>query len=408
MAKHLSQLELEEFCSRAGELEPMVEAADHLSFCPACRALFLKEFRRVRATLGTKLNFEAAEWLKAEHLGYEDKRRYADGLMDDDDKEMAAEHVALCSSCDVGLKGFVFDRRENDRELSLRYSADEIQTRISRLPSRRVGGLWGPVRAAALVLLACGLTGWFGWMLLRGERSETGTMGSPSPAGPVVLLALKDSGRQIVLDDQGSLRGLEGLGQSELEAVKDALLAEDIPIAPAISELAGKGGTLRGTRIAAFELIGPRNEVVTDPQPVFRWEALPDVTSYQVLVVDSRRRKVLVSPRLPSHITEWRPATGLQRGERYSWSVHARLPGRELISPSPSDAEVRFKIVDAAVIEEMTRLRGPTDSHLVRGVLFARAGLVSEAQTELNLLLTENGDSAKLRKIIERVEAWRK
>jgi len=58
-------------------------------------------------------------------------------------------------------------------------------------------------------------------------------------------------------------------------------------------------------------------------------------------------------------------------------------------------------------LRAVTRLQKLTNSHLARGIVYARAGLVSEAERELSELMKENAGSREVRKLLDRVRSWR-
>jgi hypothetical protein len=197
----------------------------------------------------------------------------------------------------------------------------------------------------------------------------------------------------------------------ELETVKDALLAEDMPLPGVLADLLASEGSLRGEGRAAFRLLSPRREVVLDARPTFRWQAVKDATSYRVYVVHAKvganPGAIVSSPKLSAGASEWRPETSFPRGEVYSWTVSATVQGEEVISPAPADPEMKFRILGDRELHAVTRLQKRTTSHLARGVVYARAGLVSQAERELNELMKENAGSTEVRKLLDRVRAWR-
>jgi hypothetical protein len=218
-------------------------------------------------------------------------------------------------------------------------------------------------------------------------------------------VTLSDHGHKVVVEPR--ITGLSGANDAQLEAITEALIAEDIPLPTVVADLWGSEGALRGERVNPFDLLRPRREVVRDMRPTFRWAPLRDASSYQVFIVDSKRVTVFSSGRLPAEITTWRPASSLVRGESYWWSVSATVRGEEVISPGPSEAEWKFGVLSEVEHQRLKRIEERTDSHLARGVLYARAGLISESERELQKLLEENQDSTTVRKLLERVRSWR-
>ena len=144
-----------------------------------------------------------------------------------------------------------------------------------------------------------------------------------------------------------------------------------------------------------------------DARPIFKWQAVSGATFYRVYVVHAKLGTIASSPKLSAGATEWRPETSIPRGEVYSWTVSATVHGEEVISPAPADPEVKFGILDDAELRALNRLQKRTDSHLALGIAYARAGLISEAERELNELMKENAGSNEVRKLLDRVRSWR-
>jgi hypothetical protein len=83
--------------------------------------------------------------------------------------------------------------------------------------------------------------------------------------------------------------------------------------------------------------------------------------------------------------------------------------GREVISPAPPAPEARFKILEAGRAEELGRsLDAAGASHLARGVLYARAGLLDDAEREIEALLRDNPRSNAARKLLRSLRAMRR
>ncbi|HEX7956173.1 MAG TPA: hypothetical protein VF508_04475, partial [Pyrinomonadaceae bacterium] len=107
----------------------------------------------------------------------------------------------------------------------------------------------------------------------------------------------------------------------------------------------------------------------------------------------------------PTRATEWTPPAPLARGQTYYWQVTATLAdGGEVISPRTPAPRAKFRVLEETAAEELRRLEESSpDSHLARGVLFARAGLVEEAAAEFRKLVTLNPRSPVARKLLQSV-----
>jgi hypothetical protein len=235
------------------------------------------------------------------------------------------------------------------------------------------------------------------------------TRGARAPRhSPEVILALNDGGRLVTLDGQGRHKGLEGLPASLRREVAETLLAQRVKRPPVLDALEdGAAGALRGSSDGApFDILGPTGTVVESARPSFRWGALRGATSYAVAVFDSRLNKVAES--VPLSATEWTPPRPLPRGATYSWQVTAVLDGKEVVSPGATVPEAKFAVVGQAESEELKRARlSLPGSHLTLGVLYARAGLLDEAEREFRSLVESNPQSPAALKLLRSVRELR-
>ena len=86
-------------------------------------------------------------------------------------------------------------------------------------------------------------------------------------------------------------------------------------------------------------------------------------------------------------------------GHTYAWSVEAVKEG--IHAPSAQAADARFKILEKAKGDELTRAKSSFgSSHLVMGIMYARDGLVSEAAPELESLRSENPRNQLVRRLV--------
>ncbi len=149
----------------------------------------------------------------------------------------------------------------------------------------------------------------------------------------------------------------------------------------------------------------PRAKSCSTDRPTFRWSGLSGATGYIVEVYDAQFNRALSSPLLTS--LSWR-APPLARGQVYSWQVKAIRDGQEFITPRSPAPEAKFRILDRARAAEIARARRDYSSHLLLGLLYARAGLLDEAEHELGALQKNNPDVAIVRRLLANVRALRR
>src|SRR6185295_9107747 len=172
-----------------------------------------------------------------------------------------------------------------------------------------------------------------------------------------IAVSLNDGEGQVTLDRAGNLTGLRSLPPSWQQAVKTALITEQIQTSPAVSNLIGKTGALMGGsgEGVAFSLLGPVGTTVLTDRPVFRWSAVSGATSYLVAVYDSNFNWAATSQ--PITATTWTSSSPLRRGETYFWQVTAIRDGKEIKSPVPPAPEARFKVIEQSKADELSKLK---------------------------------------------------
>jgi hypothetical protein len=129
-------------------------------------------------------------------------------------------------------------------------------------------------------------------------------------------------------------------------------------------------------------------------------------SGYIVSVFDAQLNEVARSEVLLT--TMWKTSRALRRGAIYRWQVVAFKDGREVVMPSPTAPEAKFKVLEQAQARALARdRRSYAGSHLALGVLFAQSGLLDESEAELQALVKDNPNSDVARKLLESLRAWR-
>jgi hypothetical protein len=163
------------------------------------------------------------------------------------------------------------------------------------------------------------------------------------------------------------------------------------------------GGDDEGHRFAVIE---PAGKVLLGDQPTFRWSKLDGATGYVVEVYDARFNPAATSPALTT--ASW-TAPPLARGQVYSWQVKAIKDGQEFIAPRPPAPQAKFRILDQATADEIAHARRDyASSHLLLGLLYARTGLLAEAEQEFRALQKANPDSEIARKLLASMSGARR
>jgi hypothetical protein len=429
----------------------LLSTSDHLAVCESCRefATDAAGAETILSLLRSNLRSEAAK-READHVPYEQLAALVDGQLDGADRELVESHLEMCSPCAEEVNDL------RTFSASIAAARETTVSRAARLARERlrafgsVLGVWSlprfaSVAAAALVLLSIASALVFVWRprpqiereitqdsrpsqektsptsppeaipetTPAAEGDTNAARPSPQPVdvgssegSPQVVVALNDGGGRVTLDSRGRLSGLDALSPAARRAVKSALMSERLEAPAVTAELAGRRGTLLGAGNGGpgFSVLGPFGTVVRDERPHFRWRALADATSYKVTVLDSDFNVVATSP--PLTVTNWSPPSGLARGSVYSWQVAAvKGDGQQVLAPTAPAPEARFKILESEKASELVRAeRVSPGSHLVRGVLYARVGLLDDAERELRALVAANPQSPSARKLLRSIQ----
>jgi hypothetical protein len=150
---------------------------------------------------------------------------------------------------------------------------------------------------------------------------------------------------------------------------------------------------LRGNADKNSLQIYPKGEAVREVSPQFRWNnfAASD-EKYVVEIFDEKNDSVEIS--LPFYATNWKPKTVLQRGKIYVWEVRT-LNTNAQISKSFAG---KFKVLGQAELETLNKIS--SKSALVRGIIFASVGLLSDAETELKRAIKNSENSELANKLL--------
>lgn len=221
-------------------------------------------------------------------------------------------------------------------------------------------------------------------------------------------LVFNDPQGQVRLTKSGEVVGLGNVSPEIKQAVREVLLAREIAKPQDLNAIMGEAGSLRGSTASqsSFRLLSPERVVIVEDRPVFRWEPLKGATGYQVHVVNLRGQVVAQSERLSAQVTQWKPSAPIKRGVIYTWVVSATVGEEEITAPAATEPEMRFKVLEEEKAKELRRLQ-QSPSHLALGIFYARAGMIDEAERELQLLAENNPHSAVAQKLLRTVRSWR-
>ena len=304
---------------------------------------------------------------------------------------------------------------------------------IEQAPTRR-GLAWKPIYAAAILVIGIALVIGAALQLkrraenLRAKEAQASPALAPddraandlsplatpnespveSPDSSAAIIALNDRAGMVTVDKSGNVSGLDDVPAPNREDIAKALLSERIARPAILRDLAGKENVVRGSESPQpFRLIFPSRAVIVSDRPALKWGAVSGASSYRVYVRDSAGQEMARSEELPSERTEWLLPKPLKRGEIYVWNVVAVVDGKEIASPGPSAPEMKFQVLSARNLQQLTQLK-KTGSNLALGVFYSREGMVPGAEREFQALVRENPGSVVAKKLLLVVQSWQK
>lgn len=409
-------------------------AAVHMADCQDCHQRFVAELNHQRGSIPFSFTLDPEFWFRDDHVDFDLLVGLADETLDQDTQEIIGIHLKTCETCREDVRSFLTFRKASAGEMNVSYARpdyESTQNLVAAAPWWR--GLTRPSYAiAAVVLLAIAVL--IGVIALnkrsgpleasnkdqanRGaERNPAvspsrspDTVSTPSSAGNSAQVAkLSDGVGEVTIDESGRVTGLDNVSETSRQYIARAALSEQIQSADVLRRLSDQQSGLRGDDSdgKAFKLLYPSRRVVIEDRPTFRWESLSGVTNYRVYVLDANGDQVSQSEELPPTQTQWKAPTALRRGQIFSWVVTALIDGKDIVSPSASNPEVKFAILSSNDFNELNQLK-KSDSHLALGIFYARVGLLTEAERELQKLMQLNPQSELARKLLQSVRNLRK
>ena len=435
MTHHLSKSQVERFSVSALTEDEAAAAAVHMADCQDCHQRFVAELNHQRGSIPFSFTLDPEFWFRDDHVDFDLLVGLADETLDQDTQEIIGIHLKTCETCREHVRSFLAFRKTSAGEINVSYARPDYastQTLVPAAPWWR-GLVTRPSYAiGAVVLLAIAvLIGVIALNKSSGpleasnkDQANTGAERNPDVSPPrspdtvstpasvddsAQVAKLNDGGGEVTIDKSGRVTGLDNVSETSRQYIARAALSEQIQPADVLRRLSGQQSGLRGdgNNGKAFKLSYPSRRVVTDDRPTFRWESLSGVTNYRVYVLDANGDQVAQSEELPPIQTQCKPASPLRRGQIFSWVVTALIDGKELVSPSASTPEVKFAILSSNDLNELNQLK-KSDSHLALGIFYARVGLLTEADRELQKLIRLNPHSDLPRKLLQSVRSARK
>lgn len=353
----LSDLEIGAFLRRELEAPGLLEVTDHLAECENCRdeVAQRQDLARARSDLARELDS------LVEHIPEEQIQQYVSRRPGLPNVHEIERHLARCPQCAAEV-----------RDLRVFASSQSV---VRVFPTRRV---YLAAVAAAIVLAAASFLG----------------------RGTVDIIALNDTNGRVSVTQGGALKGVGPLPQDELQVVRQALAARRLSLPSGLLELNSAPGTLMGpAEPETFHPVSPVGIMVLSSRPQLRWTPDPESASYIVTVHDINTGESFTTPPLQAQF--WTVSKDLERGHIFEWQVvSSRTGGREAVAPRPPLPPAKFRVLDEPAAARLLEL---PPSHFIRGVLYARAGLLDDAGQELRALRDQNPGSGVVQELLRQL-----
>jgi hypothetical protein len=386
MTVHLSDTQIRAYRERSLAAAEMLSFSEHLGDCETCRTRLYSADQVSNAVRGIRRELRADAMV---HLTYEEIASCADRTLAAGEREQVEVHARECATCAADLA-----------------EIRGLRVELEHANRPQVGAWWRAVlgwRAGLVLAAACAVLVIAIVRVPSRRNSATRHVSPQQPAGT----RIHDGSRQFTLLAGGGISGLEALAESDRAFIERALAGQPLERTAALQDLTASGGMLLGApaQPAQGRLIEPVGAVVGSQHPSFRWQPIA-AARYRVTIFDAAYDEVASSGWITA--TEWEVPKALRRGARYSWQIAVRQNGAEFTVPVPPAPEARFRVLGEAEEAEISRARNQFGgSHLVLGMLYARAGLLDQAEQEIHALRDQNPGSAQIASLAAAIERER-
>jgi hypothetical protein len=419
MDTHLSTEEIRNYLGRKLSQHDFNRASDHVHSCKVCYRDFLDELQE---RFPIEIDLDELAGMQGWHLQGEELAAYVEGRMDELNFECASLHLEECGSCMEKTSAAFEYRLEHPRlsPIARRKQPPTWSRYLHGFQSISTHRL--QLAAAAVLVIALVLTVWV-LIQLRPASPQLADVPpaetvspDPSPRQPTAPVQIgpgvgSDTRHRTDTSMSNRMAANSNSEKGEVnrheEAMERLLIARDLVMPPAIEMLDRTPSiAVRGNHasIQSFTIVRPFTTVISNDCPTFSWTALNGATSYTVSVFDGGLHLIRTSEPLTE--TQWLIPQRLEAGIVYTWTVTALKDGQEVVSPA-SPARAEFKILGEPELRTLKRRVRRTTSHAARGVLYAEAGLLEEAEKELQTHLKLRPADERVKGLLRTVQSWR-
>ena len=392
MNTHLSAKEIKGYIARTVSREIFDKVSDHVYDCEVCYQEFLAELQK---GFPIEIDFAEIGGRRDWHLSPQELKAFVKGRMDELDFECANLHLEGCDSC-LERAAAVAETKSPIHGL-FNWITDRISLwTLSSAALKTVGRYrWRLVSVVLLIGLFLML-----WALLQPRHQTPQIAETPS--------RVEDQTAQGGSSNPGPLARTNHEGHIPRQDEKPhAITALVMPAAIAALDkmtsitVRGAGGN---AALQPFSVIYPFATLVAENQPIFSWRSLEGATGYTVSVYDAALHLLAESEPLSS--THWLMPEPLRAGITYTWTVKAIKDGKKISAPAlPARAE--FRVLSNTESKRLKQRLDKAGSHSTRGVFYAQAGLLDEAEKEFETQLRLKPSDRQAKELLVTVKSWR-
>ncbi len=426
MSTHLSPAQIQQYLRGGLSAEQLLTLDAHLVTCQLCQDQLQINDRLAASTASLRADFQQVANAPLQHLTWEQLAELTEQKLAATEQEMAESHLQICPACTAELAALrQFAEHLATFPVQEFAPPDRPSWRDKMLSFFGVANrstAWKLLGAAALIVVIIG-GGFRFWRArkttvnapeiatrepaplspgttpsLQATPSET-----PVPAPVPPLLTLNAGGKQITLAATGQVEGINFAASADESLARNALRSGRLETPAELAQLTASASSLMGqSPDETFRLLYPTGKMIAATRPQLQWQALNGATEYVVTIANPQTNFIVSSE--PLQATQWQPTKPLPRGQTYAWQVIALKAGKEIKAPLPDAPDAQFRILSQAQFAEVARAeKAYAGNHLMLGLIYARTGLLSAAESQFKALQAANPNSDIARQLLQRI-----
>ena len=392
-----------------------IAAIEHVRTCTSCRDDLIALRRDKPGSLNDQILPALAD---QGHPSADLLAAYADDDLKPAERATIAEHLNTCSFCQETVLDLGYFKNQLLR-LPVKDFGPGLprEPELSRRRDQNLPAIWDRVAqwlvkplilggaVAAAVVIAVGVLstqlfrppqeqgqvaadtirdGSFAFRVTANGQITPSSIQLPEEAVAVLTSSLLD----LTHSSLPSVQAMRGLSETPEATTNGSPAAAKLPAGEYFFSRSIFGAIVALPRATPDPDVQPNGIVIRDAMPVLSWSLLSDGSSNQTLTVrDCASDQIVIERELPGTIHTFSIPAPLARGGFYFWQV------TELATAGTGKtASGRFKLISDRDLQSISS-PAASSSHLLEAFLLARAGLFTEAESELTKLAASNPNS---------------